>query len=56
MGGDQTSPEMDDPSDCCDFGYVLALAIPKLAKDSYTEKRFVQDRPFDPADHWGKEI
>ena len=56
---DGTSPESDDPSDFCDFGFVLIESRAKVVKNSVAEAPATQqsrrDREYDPADHWGRE-
>jgi hypothetical protein len=53
---DGVSPESDDPSDNCDFGYVLVESQPKLKRDgsgtgSETGVRAGTTR-FDPMEDW----
>ena len=55
-GSGQTLLDLENPSDACDFGYDLASARSQLPAGSSAEKGTVQGRPFDPADHWGKEL
>ena len=52
------SQESDNPSDCCDFGYVLVDSGAQLRRNGVGEARpkpqSDREREFDPADHWGK--
>ena len=53
---DRATPESDNPSDLCDFGYVL-LTGPQLSiklEEQRSEPSPVRDPQLDPADHWGR--
>jgi hypothetical protein len=53
---DDASPETDNPSDCCDFGYVLVQARLKMngAGEAHPKPKSDGDRQYDPAEQWGK--
>ena len=55
---DEASPEFDNPSDCCDFGYVLMDSGVLLRKNDvgqeHRKQKSVRDGQFDPLHHWGQ--
>jgi hypothetical protein len=57
-GDNGSEPESDDPSDQCDFGYVLVYSRAELKKngvgEAHPKRQSELERQFDPADHRGK--
>ena len=55
---DGASPESDNPSDCCDFGYILRKsgAAPRKSGvgEPFRNLKTERDGQFDPVEHWGK--
>ena len=57
-GRDDPSPESENPSDCCDFGFVLLDTGRQLSwngiSEAHPRPQPGRDRQFDPAEQWGK--
>ncbi len=48
-------PESDNPSDHCDFGYVLVKQLKENGvAEAHPKRQSELEGQFDPAEHWGK--